>query len=459
MTNSSDNSYSSSINGGNSTATGKRERWNSYSGFIFASIGAAVGIGNIWRFPYMVGENGGGAFFLTYIIVLFTFGLSFMMLEFVVGRYYKTSVVESMKRIQKRFRYVGILIVGITFSILSYYLVILGWILSFFFLMIFGINLSFNDYTNSLFPILSFLGISIINFLIIKTDIRKGLERISKIAVLLLIGIIIPLTLLGISMPGAEKGIEFFLTPDFTKSITPEVWSVAFGQAFFSLSIGMGVLLTYGSYLQDIKKPLFKSSIIIILADLSIAIIAGIMIFSWVFSHNLDPAQGIPLIFQVMPSLFFELEFLGIVVGSLFFFLLLLAGITSSLSMFQVPVSAIQDTFNYSKKKASYLILILVLVAGLPSALSYSQINLSLNNIPILDIVDSAIGTYGIAISAAIFSVIVTWFIDNRKLIEQANLYLSRNSKINIPENIIYVIKFGLPILIILTIIVGIITK
>ncbi len=250
-----------------------------------------------------------------------------------------------------------------------------------------------------------------------------------------------------------------FLTPDFTKSITPEVWSVAFGQAFFSLSIGMGVLLTYGSYLQDIKKPLFKSSIIIILADLSIAIIAGIMIFSWVFSHNLDPAQGIPLIFQVMPSLFFELEFLGIVVGSLFFFLLLLAGITSSLSMFQVPVSAIQDTFNYSKKKASYLILILVLVAGLPSALSYSQINLSLNNIPILDIVDSAFGTYGIAISAAIFSVIVTWFIDNRKLIEQANLYLSRNSKINIPENIIYVIKFGLPILIILTIIVGIITK
>lgn len=160
-----------------------------------------------------------------------------------------------------------------------------------------------------------------------------------------------------------------------------------------------------------------------------------------------------------MPSLFFELEFLGIVVGSLFFFLLLLAGITSSLSMFQVPVSAIQDTFNYSKKKASYLILILVLVAGLPSALSYSQINLSLNNIPILDIVDSAFGTYGIAISAAIFSVIVTWFIDNRKLIEQANLYLSRNSKINIPENIIYVIKFGLPILIILTIIVGIITK
>jgi NSS family neurotransmitter:Na+ symporter len=295
----------------------------------------------------------------------------------------------------------------------------------------------FNDYTNSLFPILSFLGISIINFIIIKTDISKGLERISKIAVLLLIGIIIPLTLLGISMPGAEKGIEFFLTPDFAKSVAPEVWSVAFGQVFFSLSIGMGVLLTYGSYLQDIKKPLLESSIIIILADLSIAIIAGIMIFSWVFSHNLDPTQGIPLIFQVMSSIFFELEFLGIVIGSLFFFLLLLAGITSSLSMFQVPISAIPDTFNYSKKKASYLILVLVLIAGFPSALSYSQINLSLNNIPILDIVDSAL-TYGIAISAAIF-------IDKKKLIEQANLYSSSN-KIKIPENIVQLIKFGLPI-------------
>jgi NSS family neurotransmitter:Na+ symporter len=323
--------------------------------------------------------------------------------------------------------------------------------------MAFGINLSFNDYTNSFFPILSFLGISIVNFIIIKADIRKGLERISKIAVLLLIGIIIPLTLLGISMPGAEKGIEFFLTPDFAKSVTPEVWSVAFGQAFFSLSIGMGVLLTYGSYLQDLKKPLLQSSIIIILADLSIAIIAGIMIFSWVFSHNLDPAQGISLIFQVMPSIFFELELLGIVVGCLFFFLLLLAGITSSLSMFQVPISAIQDTFSYSKKKASYLILVLVLIAGLPSALSYSQINLSLNNIPILDIVDSAFGTYGIAISAAIFSVIVTWFIDKKKLIEQANLYSS--NKIKIPENIVHLIKFGLPILITLTIIVGLATK
>lgn len=209
------------------------------------------------------------------------------------------------------------------------------------------------------------------------------------------------------------------------------------------------------------KKPLLRSSIIIIiLTDLSIAIIAGIMIFSWVFSHNLDPVQGIPLIFQVMPSIFFELEFLGIIVGSLFFFLLLLAGITSSLSLFQVPVSALQDTLNYSKKKASYLILGLVLVVGLPSPLSYySPVNLSINNIPILDIVDTAVGTYGIAISAAIFSIIVTWFIDKRKLIEQANLYISRNNKIKIPENIVYVIKFALPILIALTIIVGIVTK
>jgi neurotransmitter:Na+ symporter, NSS family len=127
--------------------------------------------------------------------------------------------------------------------------------------------------------------------------------------------------------------------------------------------------------------------------------------------------------------------------------------------MFQVPVSAIQDTFNYSKKKASYLILVLVIIAGLPSALSYSQINLSLNNIPILDIVDSAFGTYGISISAAIFSVIVTWYIDKKKLIEQANLYSNSSNKIKIPENIVQLIKFGLPILITLTIIVGFVTK
>ena len=438
----------------NSKAEDNREQWGSNLGFIFAAIGSAVGIGNIWRFPYIVGTNGGGAFLVSYLIVLFSFGLAFMILELSIGRYYQTSVLSAFEKIRKRFKWIGLVMVGTTFVILSYYLVILGWILSYLILWIAtGTAPSFDRYVDSHYPIISFFAILGINFAIISLGVRKGIERLSKVGVILLIALMLPLTALGLSMEGSDRGLEFYLTPDFGKLLTPEVWSTAFGQAFFSLSVGMGVLLVYGSYLRE-TRSIMKSSIVIIVADLVIAFLAGLMIFSIVFANNLQPDQGTSLVFRVMPSIFHDISGYGMMVaGSLFFFLLLLAGLTSSVSMFQVPVSALEDSLRVSKFKSAAIVTILLAIAGLFPALSYSALAAEIGNIPFFDLYDSLFGTFGIAISSVIFSIIATWFMDRKILLEQINL----KSPIKIPNWVLTIVKVLMPALIIATILTQIV--
>jgi NSS family neurotransmitter:Na+ symporter len=433
---------------GDSAAESNREYWGSNLGFIFAAIGSAVGIGNIWRFPYIVGTNGGGAFLVTYVIVLFSFGLAFMILELAIGRYYQTSILSAFEKIRRRFKWIGLVMVGTTFGILSYYLVILGWILSYFISWIAtGTAPTFDEYTDSFYPVIAFFSILGINFAIISLGVRKGIETLSKVGVILLIALMLPLTAVGLSMEGSEKGLEFYLTPDFGELFDPQVWSTAFGQAFFSLSVGMGVLLVYGSYLRE-TRSIMKSSIIIILADLAIAFLAGLMIFSIVFSYDLQPDQGTSLVFRVMPSIFSDIAEFGAVLGSLFFFLLLLAGLTSSVSMFQVPVSALEDSFKVKRLKSATIVTVLLGATGLLPALSYSGLAAEIGDIPFFDLYDILFGTYGIAISGAIFSIIATWFMDRKKLLEQINL----KSPLKVPDWVLTIVKFSMPTLIIATI-------
>lgn len=428
-----------------------REHWGSYAGFIFAAIGSAVGIGNIWRFPYIVGTNGGGAFLIPYLIIMFSFGLAFMILEFVVGRHYQTSVITSFEKIRKRFRWLGMVMVGTAFAILSYYMVILGWILSYFLLTISGSTLEFEAFTSSWYPVLSFIAVVGINYAVIRTGVANGIERLSKIGVIVLIAIMIPLLIIGLSLPGAEKGVEFYLNPDFSKVSDPATWSVAFGQVFFSLSVGTGILLTYGSYLRQ-KQSLLTSSLIVIIADFFIAFTAGLMIFSIVFAFAIDPAQGTSLVFIAMPSVFSHMEF-GMLMGASFFFLLFIAGLTSSISMFQVPVATLEDSIGFDRKKSALIITLLLLAVGLPSALSYSVLNLQSFGLPFLDLMDSMFGTFGIAISAAIFVIVVGWFMHKDKIMEQVNL----NSPVRIPKFVLTIVKIVAPILIISTILTQII--
>ena len=406
-----------------------------------------MGLGNIWRFPYIVGENGGGAFLVPYVIITICFGLTFMVLEFAVGRHYQASIVSCFYNIGKRFKWPGIFIVVVSFAILSYYLVVLGWILSFTLFMITGSSLDFDEFTNSWQPVISFFLVLGFSYSIIRRGITKGIEKLNKIGIVLLISLLIPLAIFGMLLPNAEEGLEYYLTPDFSKLSEPSIWSTAFGQVFFTLSLGVGILLTYGSYLRG-KKSLLKSSATIVVSNAMVSFVAGLMIFSIIFSFGMDPATGASLIFQVMPSIFSVMEF-GMIIGIAFFILLLIAGLTSAVSLFQVPVSALEDAAHYSKTKASTIIAILLVIVGSFSALSYSSANLELFNQPIFDLMDTYAGTYGLSISAVVFIVIITWFMDRKKILEQVN----QNSRVKMPNAVISIVKYVFPTLVIASIV------
>lgn len=308
----------------------------------------------------------------------------------------------------------------------------------------YGLNLPYDEFTGSLYPVAAFLAIVGINYLVIKSGVRKGIEQLSKYGILLLVAIIIPLTVIGLTMQGSEQGIEFYLTPDYSQGISSRSIIRLIGQAFFSLSVGMGVLVTYGSYLQEERRSILKSSLIIIVADLMVAFMAGLMIFSIVFASGMDPAQGTSLVFRVTPAIFSNMDY-GIVIGSLFFLLLFLAGITSSISIFQMPVSALEDTFRLDRNRATLIITLAALAAGIPSALSYSSVELKILGTVVFDMFDRWFCTYGIALVAALFAVAVTWFMDRKKLMEQINAH----SPIKLPSWTLSVVKFALPTLII----------
>ncbi len=427
-----------------------RESWGSYLGFLLTTIGSAVGIGSIWRFPYMASMNGGGTFLFVYIIVIFTFGLAFMVLELAVGMHYKTSIVSTLARIRHRFKYLGLFMISVVVIILSYYMVVLGWILSYLSMSITGSYMDFNTFIDTWYPILAFFAVVAINYTVVRSGIRKGVERFNKYAMLTLFALLIPLTLIGLSMDNG-KVVDFYLKPDNDMMLEPNVWAAALGQAFFSLSIGMGVLVTYGSYLQDSKRhSLLSTSLLIILSVLTVAFLSGLMVFSMVLANNLplDEMQGAALVFIAIPKIIQSIEY-SYIIGVMFFLLLFLAGVTSSISMLQVPVSALEDAFNVSKGKATLIITAIASILGIPSALSYSPIRLSIFEVQFLDAFDWVFGTLALAVSATLMAIVFSWFIDKYKIMEQVNM----NSRIRIPFIMLYIVRVFLPIMIIATLV------
>jgi len=427
-----------------------RESWGSYLGFLLTTIGSAVGIGSIWRFPYMASINGGGTFLFVYIIVIFTFGLAFMVLELAVGMHYKTSIVSTLARIRHRFKYLGLFMISVVVIILSYYMVVLGWILSYLSMSITGSYMDFNTFIDTWYSLLAFFAVVAINYIVVRSGIKKGVERFNKYAMLTLFALLIPLTLIGLSMDDGNA-VDFYLKPDNDRMLEPNVWAAALGQAFFSLSIGMGVLVTYGSYLQDSNRhSLLSTSLVIILSVLTVAFLSGLMVFSMVLANDLplDEIQGAALVFIAIPKIIQSLEY-SYIIGIMFFLLLFLAGVTSSISMLQVPVSALEDAFNVSKGKAVLIITVIASILGIPSALSYTPLRLSISNMLLLDAFDWVFGTIALAVSATLMAIVFSWFIDKDKIMEQVNM----NSRIRIPFIMLYIVRVFLPIMIIATLV------
>ncbi len=396
------------------------ERWSSRLVFILAAIGSAVGIGNIWRFPMVVGQNGGGAYLIPYFLAVLGLAVPLMILEMTVGRHWKRNLVASFGRAGKKFEIVGWLICLIVILILSYYLVIMGWTLAYLVFSFLGIEVTFSAFSSTLQPMVYFLISVLVTGLIVSLGVNAGIEKIVSVMIPFAFLILMALAIFCLSLPGFHPGMDFFLRPDYSLLSRLEVWSAALGQAFFSLSVGMGILITYGAYLEeDTNIP--QSALIITFSDLLAAMLAGIAIFSLVFTFGLEPASGAELAFSTLPRAF-ELMPYGQIFSVAFFALLFSAALTSAISMMEMNVAAIMGQTKSSRKRASIFLMILLSCIGTPSALSYSSLDLRLLGSRVLDLMDLSVGTIGLPIAALLVAVIFRWFIADDVLAGQTNL-------------------------------------
>ncbi len=362
----------------NSKKNSLREHWASKFGFVLAASGSAIGLGNIWRFPYKAGEYGGGAFVVAYIISVCIIGIPIMIAEFIIGRSAQKSPVGAFKNLRKHswWHLVGWLGLTTGFIILSYYSVVGGWILRYIFESVaYGFHTGaaverFNVFLSNPSQQIIWHGFfMLINIFIVRKGIGSGIERWSRILMPSLLLILLVLMINSLTTPGAAEGIRFLLKPDFSKLTTAGILE-ALGHAFFSLSLGMGAMLTYGSYL-DKSTNISVSSLEIVLLNTFYAVMAGLMIFPVVFTYNISPDAGPGLFFVTLPEVFARMP-MGQMVGFLFFLLVAFAAITSAISLLEVVVSFFIDELGWTRKKSDYLLGSFVFLAGIPAALSFN---------------------------------------------------------------------------------------
>ncbi len=357
----------------------KREKWGSKIGFILAASGSAIGLGNIWRFPYTVGQNGGALFVILYLIAIVGIGLPVLIAEISLGRFTGKNPVGAYNFVKpnSKWNLVGYLGVGTGVMILSFYSVVAGWTVGYFYKAVTGklnnitsesaktINSNFSS--DSLLQIILLSVFILLTIAIVSRGISSGIEMFSKILMPLLLVILVILLVRSLTLENASAGLKYYLNPDFSK-FNFKIVVEALGQAFFSLSLGMGSMITYGSYLKR-KENLVSSAVWIAAFDTGIALMAGLIIFPAIFSQHMDPAGGPGLVFQVLPVIFAKMPG-GHIFGSLFFALLTIAALTSSISMLEVPVSYAIDEKKIGRKKAAFIIGGIAFLFAIPSALS-----------------------------------------------------------------------------------------
>ncbi|MBX7124663.1 MAG: sodium-dependent transporter [Cyclobacteriaceae bacterium] len=357
--------------------------FSSRMGFILTAAGSAVGLGNIWRFPYLAGENGGAAFLFIYLICVFTLCVPVMIGEIAIGRRAGTDAYGSYKKLGGgKWGYLGLFGIAVGIFILSYYNVVAGWAFGYFLEISFGNLLNhqnfgafFGEYvTNSGTILLFSLGFMVMTAVIVGQGIAAGIEAANKIMMPALYVILIALIIYSLTLPNAMEGLKFYLVPDVGKINTQTIFD-GLRQAFFSLSLGMGTLMTYGSYMRK-DQNIISSAATISIADTSVAFLAGLMIFPLVFSEGVEPTQGPPLVFIVLPQIFHSMgPILGRFIGGSFFLLLCFAALTSTISLLEVPVAYLVDQKKFSRKRVSWGVALLIFAIGLLSMLSMGQVD------------------------------------------------------------------------------------
>ena len=361
----------------------ERVNFGSKLGMILATAGSAVGLGNVWRFPYMTGQNGGAVFIFVYIACVVVLGLPCMMNEFIIGRHGAANTGRAYGRMGTHgmWRIVGCMSVLTGFLITGYYAVVSGWCLQYIFASAFGelsgtpdyVAQYFNDFSSSpVKPVFWTVAILVATHFVIIHGVRSGIERASKLMMPTLFLLLLVVVVGSCMLPGAQKGIEYLFRPDFSK-FTSSTFLAAMGQAFYSLSIGMGCICTFASYFSR-QANLMKSAVNIVLIDSLIAILAGLMIFPAAFSVGVNPDSGPSLIFITLPNVFREafaaMPLLGTVIATGFYVLLSLAALTSLISLHEVSTAFFYEELHTSRHKAAALVTVSCCVIGAFCSLS-----------------------------------------------------------------------------------------
>ncbi len=393
------------------TSSEQRGQWSSKIGFIFAASGSAIGLGNIWRFPYVAGENGGAAFVLVYLLCVVLICLPYMFGELAIGRFTQKNPVGAIRAIRPGSLWIVVGILGVLTGlfILSFYAVIAGWSFGYIFKTLFQNSTPFSQFIASPAYELGLTALFLIfTILVVYGGVQDGIERWSKFLMPLLFFILVVLIIRSVTLPGSSAGLEFLLKPDFSK-ITGKSVLAALGQAFFSLSLGMGLMITYGSYLSK-KDNMVTSGVWVAVFDTLIALLAGFMIFPALFALGKQPDAGPKLIFIVLPEMFREMP-LGNIVGAAFFLLLSIAALTSTISLLEVPVAYWVDEKRQHRKKTVWLMGGISFLLALPSALSQGAVP-TLGNVggmDFLSLMSFLWGDVSLALGALLLSIFIGW--------------------------------------------------
>lgn len=432
-------------------------------GVIAATVGSAVGLGNIWRFPYEAGVHGGGAFLIVYLLCVFLLGIPVMIAEFVIGRSTHSNALAALEKLKpgsclSKVSYMGIVA---SLMILSFYSVVAGWIMEYLYQAVTG-GLSghtseeyatlFSTFTvdpwRSVMWTLTFL---LANFMVLRRGIENGIERISNIMMPVLFVMLLVFCVNSLFMPQAKKGLDFLFNPDFSQ-ITPKVMLGALGQAFFSLSLGLTCLLTYASYFSD-KTPLVRSATVVALLDTLVAILSGIIIFPAVFSFDMEPAAGPKLVFQILPEIFQQLPG-GYLWSVAFFLLLFFASITSTISMSEISITYFVEAHKMSRSRATGLNTVIAMTFGTLCALSFGVLSdFKVFGMTLFELFDYVSSNIMLPIGGVMLSVFVGWIVDKKVVEEQLTDYGAR--KITLMRPIRFCIRYVAPLCISLIFLYG----
>ena len=404
----------------------KRTHFTTRIGVIAATVGSAVGLGNIWRFPYEAGTHGGGAFLLVDLFFIFIIGIPVMCAEFIIGRHTGSNIRGAFRKLAPRQAWGWVSFIGIVASvlILSFYSVVAGWTMRYTFSSLTGfgpevtpeaLHRQFEEFSSSAFePVVWTVVFLLLNYLILARGIRNGIEKISNILMPVLFLILIGCTINSLMMPAAAEGVSFLLKPDFSQ-ITPKVVLSAMGQAFFSLSLGLGCLITYSSYFPA-DTPLVRTSVTTAALDTLVAILAGLIIFPAVFTFGQEPAAGPRLVFEVLPSIFSNMTG-GMVWSMIFFFLLFIASLTSTISMAEISIAYLNEEFGITRKQATAITISTAMVMGSLCALSFGPLReFTVCSLRLFDLLDYVSSNILLPAGGMIISVFVGWILDRAVL-------------------------------------------